>query len=66
MKSNSTVEKLYSFEDITKVLNISKKTVYNNWKLWKSEGRIQRVYRVGGVWRFPESEVRRLVDSFEV
>ena len=66
MSGNPRVEKLYSFGDIAKVLNISKKTVYNNWKLWKAEGRIQRVYRVGGSWRFPESDVKRLVDSFEV
>lgn len=66
MKSNSTVEKLYSLEDIAQVLGISKWTVYRGWQVWKAEGRIQRVCRVGGVWRFPESEVKRLVRSFEV
>ncbi|MCK9554955.1 helix-turn-helix domain-containing protein [bacterium] len=66
MYKKPKIEQLYSLEDIAKLLRLSKKTVYNKWKLWKAEGRIKKVYRVGGVWRFPEPTIRGLIDSFEM
>ena len=64
--SKNKLEKLYRFEDLAEVLGISKGTVYNKWKAWKQEGRIKTIYKIDGSWRFSESEVIRLVDSFRV
>ena len=31
-----------------------------------TKGEMNKVCRIGGIWRFPESEVKRLIKSFEV
>ena len=65
MKQNK-LEKLFSLEDLAGQLRMSRGTVYNNWRRWRSEGRIKTVLRINGSWRFSESEVIRLIDSFRV
>lgn len=60
------MEKLYTLEDIAEILRKSRKTVYMRWRQWKAEGRIKVALRVGNEWRFPESEIKRLVKSFIV
>ena len=60
------MEKLYSLTEIANAIGQSKWTVYGNWKRWKAEGRLQGALKIGNRWRFPESEVEKLIKSFAV
>lgn len=58
--------KFYSIKEIVNLLNISPKTCYNNYLIWRKEGRIETILRIGNRIRIPACDVKRLVKSFEV
>ena len=65
MEADRTMEKLLTITELAYILRKSPKTVYMNWKKWAQEGRI-KVLLIGGKPLFRESEVEKLIKSFEV
>lgn len=54
------MERHYSTREVCKILGIANRTI----RRWIKEGRLRAV-NVGGGWRIPESEVKRLLGQVE-
>lgn len=54
------MEKLYTVEEVAKQLSVTGRTIRNYLKSGRLVGR-----KIGGQWRFPESEVQRLLNGSE-
>lgn len=53
-----SMEKLYTVEEVAKQLSVTGRTIRNYLKSGRLVGR-----KIGGQWRFPESEVQRLLNG---
>lgn len=59
-------EKLYSLAEISEILGTPKSTVYKSWRRWVVDGRIAEYKKIGRNYKFPESSVVRLYQSFNL
>jgi len=50
------LEKLYTVDEAARILRVKRSTIYKY--LWN--GKI-RAYKLGGKWRIPQSELRKLL-----
>lgn len=55
------IEKLYTVEEVAEMASVTGRTIRNYLKSGKLVGR-----KIGGQWRFPESEVQRLLTGEEI
>ena len=55
------IEKLYTVEEVAELASVTGRTIRNYLKSGRLVGR-----KIGGQWRFPESEVQRLLTGGEV